>query len=141
MEVGEGNIPSPVTEKVRVRMFTVSDILQDIQRGIAAHNMVETEFSYRLVYFINFENGSEKHYADTRYNGLRVALENIIRGNLTTTNTVVISAVTTLKDRKCVSLLSRSYPFSLREYFQKICEAKEKDNISNNYGRRRANWC
>lgn len=122
-------------------MYTISSILNDVDRRILAHNMIETCFSYRLIYFVNSEHKGEKHYIDTRYDGLRMALENIIRGNLTTTNTVVISAVTTLKDGKCVSLLSRSYGFNLNEYFWKICEEKEKEYISNNYGRRKAYWC
>lgn len=122
-------------------MFTISDILEDISRGCIANNMVETEFSYRLVYFINFGNGSEKHYIDTRYDGLRTTLENIIRGNLTTTNSIVLAAVTARKNGEIVSLLSRSYPFSLSEYFQKICEAKEKEYKTVNYGRKRAQWC
>lgn len=41
---------------------------------------------------------------------------------------------------KTVSLLNRSYGFNLSEYFRKICEEKEKECISNNYGRGRANW-
>ena len=76
-------------------MFTISNILEDVDRGIATHNMVETEFSYRLVYFVNFENGSEKHYIDTRYDGLRIALESVVRENLTATNSIVLAAVTT----------------------------------------------
>lgn len=122
-------------------MYTISDIITNIQRGIVAHNMVETEFSYRLVYFVNENRKGEKHYIDTRYDGLRETLENIIRENLTTTNTVVVSAVTTLKDGECVSLLSRAYGFNLNEYFQKLYGEKEKKYISYNYGRRRANWC
>lgn len=121
-------------------MYTISDILTDIDRGILAHNMVETCFSYRIVYFVNENGKGTKFYVDTLYGGLRTALENIIRGNLATTNTVVISAITVLKDGKCVSLLSRAYGFNLNEYFQRICEAKEKGYIDNNYGRR-ANWC
>lgn len=118
-------------------MYTVSDILIDIQRGIAAHNMVESEFSYRLVYFINFGNRGEKHYIDTRYDGLREALENIIRKNLTTTNTVVLATVTVRKNGEVISLLSRAYAFSLDEYFEQICcETKKKDYIYSNYGRR-----
>lgn len=122
-------------------MVTVSDIIMDVQRGIMAHNMVENMFSYRIVYFVNENDKGTKFYVDTLYGGLRTALENIIRGNLTTANTVVISAITALKDGKCVSLLSRAYGFNLNEYFQRICEAKEKEYISNNYGRRKANWC
>lgn len=101
-------------------MFTVSDVLLDVDRGIFANNMIETCFSYRLGYFVNFENGSEKHYVDTPYNGLRMALENIIRKNLTTTNTIVFAAVTARKNGEIVSLLSRAYPFSLEAYFKQI---------------------
>ena len=122
-------------------MFTVTDILQDVQRGIMAHNMVETEFSYRVVYFINFENGSEKHYIDTRYDGLRITLENIIRGNLTTTNNIVLAAITTRRNGEIVPLLSKAYSFSLSEYFRQIVGEKEKEYISSNNGRRRAQWC
>ena len=121
-------------------MFTVSDILLDVDGRILANNMIETCFSYRLIYFVNFEDKREKHYIDTRYDDLREALEKIIRGNLTTTNTVVISAVTTLKEGKCVSLLSRAYGFNLNEYFWKVCGEKEKEYVSNNCGRRKANW-
>lgn len=101
-------------------MVTISDIIADIDRGCVINNMVETEFSYRIVYFINTRNGSEKHYIDTLYDGLRAALENIIRGNLTTTNNIVIATVTTRKSGETVSLLSRSYSFSLSEYFRQI---------------------
>lgn len=122
-------------------MVTISNILSDVNRGILAHNMIETCFSYRLIYFVNSEGKSEKHYIDTQYDGLRAVLENIIRRNLTTTNCIVVATVTTLKDGKCISLLSRSYAFSLNEYFQKICETKEKVFVSNSYGRRKAQWC
>lgn len=122
-------------------MVTISNILNDVNCGILAHNMIETCFSYRVVYFVNFEGKSEKHYVDTQYGGLRQTLENIIRGNLTTTNSVVVAAVTAKKSGETVSLLRKAYSFSLNEYFQKICETKKKEYISNNYGRRRANWC
>ena len=122
-------------------MYTVSNILDDVDCGILANNMVETCFSYRIVYFINEKDKGTKFYVDTSYGGLRTALENIIKENLTTTNTIVISAVTVWKNGEVVSLLSRSYGFNLSEYFQKICEEKEKRFISNNYGRRRAQWC
>ncbi|MCH5250618.1 MAG: hypothetical protein J1E98_11825 [Lachnospiraceae bacterium] len=138
---GEKNVLSPAYEEREGKfMYTVSDILMDIQRGIAAHNMVETEFSYRLVYFINFGNRGEKHYLDTHYDDLRITLENIIRGNLTTTNTIVLATVTVLKNGEAISLLSRAYAFSLDEYFQQIVGEKEKKYKSTNYGRRRANW-
>lgn len=122
-------------------MYTISGILDDIDRGILAHNMIETCFSYRLIYFVNENGRGEKHYMDTQYSGLRATLENIIRGNLTTTNTIVVAEVTTRKNGESVSLLRRAYSFSLGGYFQQICGKKEKDNINSNYARRRANWC
>ncbi len=117
-------------------MYTVSSILSDVNRGILANNMVETEFSYRLVYFINENRKGEKHYIDTRYDGLRKTLENIIRGNLTTTNNIVVAQTTVRKSGETVSLLSRSYSFSLSEYFRKVCDEKTENCISD-YGRRR----
>lgn len=122
-------------------MFTISNILNDVDSGILAHNMMENMFSYRLVYFVNSVSGNKKYYVDASYDSLRATLENIIKKNLTTTNCIVIATVTTLKDGKCISLLSRSYAFSLNEYFQRICETKEKDNINSYYVRRRAQWC
>lgn len=122
-------------------MFTISNIVEDVNHGILANNMIETCFSYRVVYFVNENGKGTKFYVDTLFDGLRVALENIIKENLTTTNTVVVAAVTTLKDGKCVPLLSRSYPFSLDGYFQQLCGEKEKGYISNNYGRRKMQWC
>ena len=102
-------------------MFTVTDILQDVQRGILANNMNEACFSYRLVYFVNERNGeSTKHYLDTTYGNLRKVLENIIRNNLSLTNNIVISSVTVRKNGKCICLLSRSYVFSLDGYFKQI---------------------
>lgn len=121
-------------------MYTVSDILSDANRGIVAHNMLENYFSYRIIYFINSVSENKKYYIDTQYNGLRAALENIIRGNLTTTNSVVIAAVTVRKNGESVSLLNRSYPFSLDGYFQMVCEGK-RESISSTYRRRRAQWC
>lgn len=34
-------------------MYTVSDILADIDRGCMANNMIEDMFSYRIIYFVN----------------------------------------------------------------------------------------
>ena len=116
-------------------MYTVSDILQDIQRGILAHNMVETCFSYRVVYFVNENDKGTKFCVDTSYGGLRTALENIIRGNLTTANTVVIAVVTVRKGGESVSLLSRAYAFSLETYFNQISGKCVNKNRSVNYGR------
>ena len=101
-------------------MFTISSIIEDIDRHCMVNNMVEDRFLYRVVYFINTGKRSEKHYIDTQYDGLRTVLENIVRKNLTTTNTVVVAAVTALKDGKCVSLLNRAYGFSLEEYFKQM---------------------
>ena len=125
-------------EKVEVRyMVTVSSILEEINRGCAVNNMIEQAFSYRVIYFVNFENRGEKHYIDTSYADLRDVLENIIRRNLTTTNSVVLAAVTVRKNGEVISLLSRAYAFSLDEYFRQIIGEKEKEY---NYGRRRVNW-
>lgn len=98
-------------------MLTVSDILQDIQRGILANNMNENKFTYRVVFFINDGNKGTKHYIDTTYGNLRKTLENIIRSNLSVTNSIVIAQTTVIKNRQCVSLQSRSYVFCLNEYF------------------------
>lgn len=115
-------------------MYTVSDIISDISRGIMAHNMIENYFSYRIVYFVNSEDKGEKHYIDVLYDGLRMALENIIRGNLSTTNSIVIAAVTVRKDGESVSLLSRAYAFSLDGYFKQI-SGECRDSERNMYGR------
>lgn len=108
-------------------MYTISDILRDIDRGCMAHNMIENRFSYRIVYFVNEQGKSTKHYLDTSYNGLCKALENIIRNNLSLTNSVVISAVTIRKNGKCIQLLSRSYMFSLDEFFKRINGERSND--------------
>ncbi len=101
-------------------MYTISDILMDIDRGITANNMTEDCFSYRIIFFVRDGNRSSKHYIDTAYDGLRETLESIVKENLSLTNRVVIAAVTVRKDGKSVSLQSRSYGFSLDEYFQRI---------------------
>lgn len=108
-------------------MFTVTDILQDIDRGCALYNMVENRFSYRIVYFVNEQEKSTKHYIDTTYNGLRKTLENIIRNNLSLTNNIVIAETTTLINRQCIRLQSRSYLFSLDEFFKRI-NGERSDN-------------
>lgn len=122
-------------------MVTISNIITDIQRGIVAHNMIEDKFSYRVVYYINDNGKGTKHYIDTSYENLRKSLEGIIRENLSTTNSVVIPAVTVWKNGEVVSLLSRAYGFSLDGYFQQIVGEKEKEYKNVDYGRRRANWC
>lgn len=116
-------------------MYTVSDIIADINRGCFAHNMIEDKFSYRIVFFVNDGNKGQKHYLDTSHGGLRAALENIIRGNLTMTNSIVLAAVTARKNGKIISLLSKPYPFSLSGYFKQI-SGEVKDRSRNMvYGR------
>lgn len=101
-------------------MFTISDIINDINRGCAANNIVEDYFSYRIIFFINEGGKSTKNYIDTPYTGIRAALEKIIRNNLSVTYNVVISAVTVRKNGKCVCMQSKSYVFSLDEYLKRI---------------------
>lgn len=110
--------------------------LQDLDSGIAANNMVETCFSYRIIFYINENGKGAKHYIDTTYDSLRESLENIVRNNLTLTNSIVVAAVTTLKDGKCIRLLNRAYGFSLEEYLRRI--SGDGDNGRNGsvfYGR------
>lgn len=101
-------------------MYTISNILEDINRGCAANNMIEDKFSYRIVFFVRDGNKSTKHYMDTAYDGLRETLENIVKGYLSLTNNIVIAAVTVWKGGRPVCLQSRSYGFSLDEYFKRI---------------------
>ena len=116
-------------------MYTVSDIVQDISRGCVAHNMQEDRFSYRIIFFVNEDGSSSKHYIDTPYDGLRRSLENIIRGYLSVTNNLVIAETTALKNGKCVCLQSRSYSFSLDGYFRQISGECRDRNRSGNYNR------
>lgn len=101
-------------------MYTISDIIADINRGCIANNMVEDMFRYRIIFFVNEGDHSSKYYIDTPYNGLRRSLENIIRNNLSVTNNLVIAETTVLKNGKSVCLQSRSYSFSLDGYFKQI---------------------
>ena len=100
-------------------MNTITDILTDIDRGCMANNMIEDCFTYRIVYYVNVNNSGRKYYEDCTYRDLRKALENIIKGNLTVTN-VVIAATTILKNGRCVYLQSKTYTFSLADYFKRI---------------------
>ena len=102
-----------------------------IQRKTMANNMIEDCFYYRIVYFINENGKGTKHYIDTPYSGIRRSLENIIRKNLSVTNSIVVAEITALKNGKCIRLLSRSYSFSLDRYFKQI--NGERGN-SNRYG-------
>lgn len=116
-------------------MFTISDIIMDIDRGCAANNMVENCFSYRIIFYINDGNKGSKHYLDTAYDGLRGALENIVKENLSLTNSVVVAQTTVLKNGKSVSLQSRAYAFSLEEYFERIGGECNRDNRRGSYNR------
>lgn len=113
-------------------MYTISDIITDINRGCMANNMVEDKFSYRIVFFVNDGNSGTKHYSDATYGDLRKSLENIIRNHLSMTNNVVIAQTTVLKNGKCVYLQSKSYSFSLDEYFKRIngeCKSNDRNSI------------
>lgn len=99
-------------------MYTISTILEDIDRKCMIRNLNENAFSYRIVFFVNDKDKSTKHYIDTGYCGLRQSLENIIRENLSLTNSVTIAAITVLRNRKCISLQSRAYSFDLEGYFR-----------------------
>jgi len=101
-------------------MYTISDIITDINRNCMANNMVEDRFSYRIIFFVNDGNKRSKHYIDTTYNGLRKSFERIIRKHLLLTNTLVMAQTTVLKDGKNICLQSKAYSFSLDEYFKRI---------------------
>ena len=118
-------------------MYTISDIVADMSRGCVANNLNEGYFSYRIIFFVNENGNGTKHYIDTSYDDLRRSLESIIREHLTVTNSIVIAQITTLKNGRCVSLLSRSYAFSLEEYFRQIYGSCKNDIGNRNimYGR------
>ena len=101
-------------------MYTISDILADIDRGCMANNMVENMFSYRIVFYVNEGNRGIKHYIDSQYGDLRKSLENIVRNNLSLTNNLVIAETTVLKNGRCICLQSKSYSFNLDSYFKQI---------------------
>ena len=110
-------------------MYTVSDILQDIDRGCLANNMIENRFLYRIIFFVNENGNGTKHYIDTTYDDLRKSLESIIRENLSVTNTIVIAETTALKNGKCICLQSRAYSFNLDGYFRQINGKCQDDNM------------
>lgn len=121
-------------------MYTISDVLRDIDRGCMVHNMKEECFSYKLIYFVNENGVGTKHYVDTSYSGLREMLEKIIRENLSMTNKITIANVTTLKDGKSMCLLSRSYSFSLDGYFRQIIGKCKGKNDYENTIYRKCTW-
>ena len=110
----------PSMEREGTGMYTISDIIEDIARGCTANNMLEDCFSYRIIFFVNDGNNGRKHYTDTTYSGLRKSLEGIVRNHLSLTNNLVIAQTTALKDGESICLQSRSYAFSLDEYFKKV---------------------
>ena len=118
-------------------MYTISNIITDIDRGCLSNNMVEDKFSYRIVFFVNENGKGTKHYIDSKYGDLRKSLESIIREHLSVTNNIVIAVATTRKNGETVSLLSRSYAFSLEEYFHQIYGRCKSDSENRNitYGR------
>lgn len=116
-------------------MYTISNILADIDQGCVANNMVEDRFSYRIIFFVNEGNKGSKYYIDTPYSSLRKSLESIIRKHLSLTNNVVIAETTVLKNGKCVCLQSRSYSFSLDGYFKQISGECRDSNRSGKYNR------
>lgn len=125
-------------------MYTITDILRDIDRGCMIHNMNECSFSYRILFFVNDKNRNSKHYVDIVYCNLRESLENIIKENLSLTNNVVIASVTVLKNRKYISLQSRAYSFSLDEYFRQLNgEYRGNSNNYRNtmYRKKVGDWC
>lgn len=118
-------------------MYTVSDIISDINRGCMANNMIEEMFSYRIIFYVNDGNIGKKHYLDTSYEDLRKSLESIVRNNLSLTNNLVIAKTTVLKNGKCVCLQSRSYSFSLEHYFKQISGENRDDIRGENIAYRR----
>ena len=73
-------------------------------------------------------NKRTRKYVDTSYANLRNTLENIIRNNLSLTNTVMVENVTVRKNGKSVYLLNRKYSFNLEEYFQQVLGNGQKRN-------------
>ena len=114
-------------------MYTVNDILRDIDRGCMANNMEEDMFSYRIIFFVNEGNRGTKHMIDSRYGNLRQTLEYIIRDNLSLTNNLVIAETTALKNGRRVCLQSKSYLFSLESYFR-LVSGTTTENTNIEYG-------
>ncbi len=131
--MGRGiTLPDTYKENEENFMYTISDIIRDINRGCMANNMIEDKFSYRIIFFVNEGNKGSKYYIDTMYGDLRKSLESIVRNYLTLTNSVVIAETTSLKNGKCVCLLSRSYSFSLDGYFKQISGEYRDSNRNGN---------
>ena len=53
--LGRGSFSFPAYRESEDKyMFTISNILEDINRGCATHNMVEDCFSYRIIFLEMF---------------------------------------------------------------------------------------
>lgn len=113
-------------------MFTISNIIADIDKGCARNNLNEECFSYRIMFFINEGGIGTKHYTDSTYEGLRKTLENIVRENISLTNSISIAQTTIQMNGRCVCLQSRSYSFNLDEYFQWITGKQKRRNAKHN---------
>mgnify|MGYP006906629158 CR=1 FL=1 len=114
-------------------MFTITDIVSDIERHCAVNNLNEDSFSYRIVFYTNEDGIRTKHYIDSAYDDLRKNLESIIRNNLSLTNIVMVAQTTVLKNGRCIFLQSRPYGFNLNEYFRQIYGKSRKKKAL--YGR------
>jgi hypothetical protein len=111
-------------------MYTLLDIITDINRGCIANNMIEDRFSYRIIFFVNEGNKGSKYYIDTVYDDLRKSLESIIRNHLSLSNSIVIAETTVVKSGRRAHLQSRPYAFSLDGYFKQI-NGEYKDSNKN----------
>lgn len=131
------SVSFPYIEESGENMYTISDIITDINRGCLANNMTEDRFSYRIIFFVNENGNGTKHYIDSRYGDLRKSLESAIKEYLSVTNNIVIAETTALKNGRCICLQSRSYSFSLDEYFRRL-NGEDRINSRNEsvmYGR------
>ena len=118
-------------------MYTVSDIIADINRGCAVNNLNENMFQYRIIFYVNEGTIGNKHYMDSVYSDMRRTLEDMIRKYLSLTNNIVIAETTILRDGKCIGLQSRPYSFCLDEYFRQIKgDESGKKRGGTMYGRR-----
>lgn len=115
-------------------MYTVTDIIEDVRKGCLVNNIVESRVIYRITFYINEGHSGRKYYVNSSYRDLRKSLENIIRDNLTLTNNIVIAGTSALKNGKCVHLQSKSYAFSLEEYFRRV-KGEYRSSRNNTYGR------
>ena len=76
---------------------------------------------------MNDENKGTKFRVDTSYDGLRESLENIIRDNLTTTNSLVIAEVTVRKDKQSISYSAKRMGSAWTDIFKRSARKKRKN--------------